>query len=1246
MKRTRKWLLGIGSALAVLVLAVAVLLAWLLYTPSGLRFALDRGVAMLHGEFAYGTASGTLAGEATLTGLRYHDAEGDRLRVKTATLALQPWALLGRRLHLRKAYLDGITLDLAPAQAASTSSGFSLRPPLAIVLDDAHLTHITVSENGKPTFTADSLDLAGTWTRRRIVLRHLALRAPVGSANLDGTLAFARGYRGQGKATFAWTEDGTHYAGTATAQSNGKTATAHATLRAPAPLQLDATLKLDKRHAWTVALNAPTFNARDLPALPASVKTLALNLRGAGDGAGGKLTGTLAANGHVVAIDPAQFHYSNGTLTLDPLRLRSPSMPGTATATGVVHVGATPMTAALDVAWSGVQLPADLVGQKLDTDGKVHLDGSAERFALRGALALGPPGKPSNLQVDIAGTPDSIRLKSLKLAQKNGGLDAHGSIALQPHVAWQLDAVATRFDPGAILAGWNGALDFNLATTGRITPQGPEGTLKLDRANGTLRGRSIAGSTADLTITPTNWLAGSAVLVAGNSRVKIDGRPGKAIDATLALNVASLNDWLPGASGKLDGQFHVKGIWPRLAVTGRLNGTGLADAGRSVATLQLTAAVPDISKPGGNLDLALGGVHASGLDFQHVTLQGNGTAAAHHLALVATGKPLSVTANVQGSWQASAKKWTGSLSGIELALHGMPAWRQQQASALTWHNGAATLAQLCLSAGTPRLCLSGSRGANGAIKAQYTLQHLPLQMLAGLAGGAAPLQATGELSGAGQVSIAASGTLGGNAALQASAGHIAFAATAGQPLLAWTGITANATAAGNRQQVSLHGALAGGGHLDGNVNVTGASHALSGTVSADLRSLAFISALSTEVANVKGTLTGSLQLGGTLAAPQFAGRIQTHGFSAELPRAGLKLSDGEFAVTGDPQGHLAITGQVTSGKGVLHVTGSTGLAANAPLQLAIKGNDVLVADIPAAHVVASPDLTITRSAGAFALTGSVVIPGAKLEVEKLPGQGPTQASPDVVIVDAPPAPPVSPLALDADIEVKLGNAVKVQGYGLDGTVHGQLAVRVRPGHTATGRGQISVSGKYQAYGQDLSIENGRVLFAGTRLDDPGLDIRAVRRIRTQDVTVGLSIRGTAQHPVLTVFSDPTMEQAEALSYLVTGRALNDLKSGEGNTLNTAAQALGGLAGDRLAKSIGSRLGLEAGVSSSEALGGSAFTAGKYLSPRLFLSYGVGLFTPGQVITLRYTINRFLQFEAENATTGNRASLNYRIEKPD
>jgi translocation and assembly module TamB len=99
-------------------------------------------------------------------------------------------------------------------------------------------------------------------------------------------------------------------------------------------------------------------------------------------------------------------------------------------------------------------------------------------------------------------------------------------------------------------------------------------------------------------------------------------------------------------------------------------------------------------------------------------------------------------------------------------------------------------------------------------------------------------------------------------------------------------------------------------------------------------------------------------------------------------------------------------------------------------------------------------------------------------------------------------------------------------------------------------------------------------------------------------------------------------------------------------VNSAAQALGSAAGNYLAKSIGSHLGLDdIGVASNAALGGSsAFTVGKYLSPRLYLSYGVGLFEPGEVVTLRYRLSHRWNFEAQSATTFNRASFNYRLEK--
>ncbi|HEU0276481.1 MAG TPA: translocation/assembly module TamB domain-containing protein [Rhodanobacteraceae bacterium] len=1244
MRRLRKWLLATGIVVGVPLVALAGTAAWLVYTPSGLRFALDRGVALMHGRFAYASASGTLAGTTTIDGLRYRDADGTRLEVAHASVELRPWALLARRLHIVKARIDGVTLDLAPSKPGTQTAAFPLRPPLTLALDDVALTRISVHGAGKPVFAADRLALAGVWSARRLVLRALALTAPAGHAELTGTLAIARGYRGQGTARFDWTGDGTRYAGAVSSQSDGMRARVEVTLGAPTRITARATIGLGAQHDWTLALAAPPFDARVLSTLPASLKTLALNLRGGGDARGGSLTGDVVVNGYTLNLDPATFRYANRVLSFDPLRVRSPQIAGTATVTGDVHLGAVPIGLALDVRWQGVSLPAGLVGQPLATQGDVRLGGTLARYTLKGALALGPSGRTANLTLDLAGTPRTLDVHALKLVQGRGGLDARGRIELAPQLSWKLEATAQHFDPGAILPSWSGDLGFALATAGTLGKNGPAATLQLGRASGTLRGRSIAGSRADLQIKPGNLLDGSATLVAGQSRIEAVGRGGARTDATLTLAVASLGDWLPGAAGSLAGRFRVTGAWPRLAVNGDLRGRALRVEGSHIDALALAASVPNIAQPGGTLELALQGVHAAGLELTALELKGSGTAKSQHVRLQARGPQLNAALALSGTWSAGTHRWSGTLDGIELAPHGLPTWHQQRPAAVRWQRGAFTLDRFCLGAGASRACATALRDARGALSVDYGLTALPLQLLAGLVPLEQPLRARGEISGTGRFTRTAAGAISGSGTLAVDAGDLAFAGNPGRPLLAWSRLDLEAGARGATQHVRLDGALDDGGAIHGEATISGPARALAGTLNVNLRNVAFIEALSTEAANVKGELAGSLELAGTLSAPRFQGRIATTDFSAELPRAGLKLRKGQFALTGDNEGRLAVTGQLTSGQGVLHFDGRAGLATGTTLDLSLRGTNVLVADIPAARVIASPDLAITRSGNTFHLTGTVTIPEARIEADKLPGQGPVHASPDVVIVDAPPAKPVTPLALQADMQIKLGDHVKVHGYGLDGSAHGQLAVHVEPGQTATGRGEIRISGKYQAYGQDLTIQQGRLLFAGTRLDNPGLDIRAVRSIRSQSVTVGLSIRGTAQRPVLTVFSDPAMEQAEALSYLVTGRPLNDLKSGEGDTLGTAAQALGGLAGDRIAKTIGTRLGLEAGVSSSEALGGSAFTAGKYLSPRLFLSYGVGLFTPGQVVTLRYTLNRFLQFEAENATTGTRASLNYRIEK--
>jgi translocation and assembly module TamB len=98
-------------------------------------------------------------------------------------------------------------------------------------------------------------------------------------------------------------------------------------------------------------------------------------------------------------------------------------------------------------------------------------------------------------------------------------------------------------------------------------------------------------------------------------------------------------------------------------------------------------------------------------------------------------------------------------------------------------------------------------------------------------------------------------------------------------------------------------------------------------------------------------------------------------------------------------------------------------------------------------------------------------------------------------------------------------------------------------------------------------------------------------------------------------------------------------------MQSAARSLGVAGGGLLAKSLGKRLGVdELSVKEDEMLGGAALTVGQYLSPRLYLSYGVGLFEPGDVITLRYKLSDELALQTQRGPEDTRAGIEYRIEK--
>ncbi len=209
-----------------------------------------------------------------------------------------------------------------------------------------------------------------------------------------------------------------------------------------------------------------------------------------------------------------------------------------------------------------------------------------------------------------------------------------------------------------------------------------------------------------------------------------------------------------------------------------------------------------------------------------------------------------------------------------------------------------------------------------------------------------------------------------------------------------------------------------------------------------------------------------------------------------------------------------------------------------------------------------------------------------------------------------------------------------------------------PAQVTTARGELNVSsGRYEAYGQKLEIERGRLLFAGGPVDNPGIDARAVRRLQQTtagaQVTVGVEVKGTLKSPELALFSDPAMGQSDTLSYLLFGRPADTANPAQGAAMAAAARALKLRGGEALAQRIGARFGIEEvdiqNVQTSTGAQDAALVLGKRLSPRLYVNYSIGLIEPVSVFRIRYELTKNWVLQAESGLNQG-ADLLYTIER--
>jgi translocation and assembly module TamB len=323
------------------------------------------------------------------------------------------------------------------------------------------------------------------------------------------------------------------------------------------------------------------------------------------------------------------------------------------------------------------------------------------------------------------------------------------------------------------------------------------------------------------------------------------------------------------------------------------------------------------------------------------------------------------------------------------------------------------------------------------------------------------------------------------------------------------------------------------------------------------------------------------------------------------------------------------------------------------INIALDGRDQpLLAVLPAfGRLRLAPDMTVLVTPSLLQVRGEVRVPWARLEVGELPPSA-VSPSPDEIIItrrdeerarrqaqraaeaaadepgeEAAEALARAGMAVDVQLNLRLGPDMQLSAYGLESGLSGTLEVRQQSGPVQLFGDVSLVDGRFRAYGQDLLIREGQLLFSGPP-DQPLLSFEAIRNPNvTQDgVIAGLRVTGTAAEPQLRVFSEPAMDEARALSYLLRGRAPDD-----SDTDGALTQALIGLTLGQTGGAVGaigeafgiSDLALETAGTGEE----SQVVVTGQLTDDLRISYGVGVFSPIAELTLRYTLWRNLYLQA-------------------
>lgn len=914
-----------------------------------------------------------------------------------------------------------------------------------------------------------------------------------------------------------------------------------------------------------------------------------------------------------------------------------------------------PMGAALPVGGVRVEAP------------RVEVSGDLGGYeALVGGRVVTEAFVPAEVRLRAAGDLAQLAWQSLKVRSSAGELSSSGRVRWGDEVSLIAALAVEGLDTGAFVEGLEGRLGGEARLEAAQSVEGWDFDVRGLEVAGDLMGYPLSLSAAVSGGSDLTFDIERLAFVQGENRLTASGGVSReAVDVVADVDLQALGSLVPGLEGRVEGALRAGGRPLRPEVGVDLVGEALAMGGARVGALSLEAVVSGLEDPAFDVSGSAREVGVAGGDLGAVEWGLEGRVSDHRVSLdVGGGDPgalvEALAVRFVGGLDEGGEMYGGRLEALSAVA---PSWGRLALEApvgveVALERGTVSLEPFCVrrvEGGV--LCLEAPLVASAAAgEARLSLDEVPLGVLEPwLPEGVEVLGGTGadlEMAwGDGGQAWEARLVVRGDAEVTALD---AFGRPVGLPGAEWEAVLeASEAAAEVRASLDLEGAgeVALAVVLEDPLNLAG----LGGDLVVEGVTLSPYAPLVGGLEGVSGELNGEVALGGTLKAPSLRGGVRLSGLSAGGPDLPVGLETGELLV--DLEGRSAsLGGFLGARQGRLEVSGQAAWPAVGPWSVGVDvdGSEapLLVSLPPFGELEAAPVLSVGVSPARLEVRGEVNLPWAVLEVGGLPASAEAPSEDEVIITarddeaaaerrggleasesEAVAALAAQGMALDVLVTIGLGERMQLSAYGLETGLGGALEVRQDSGGLQLFGDVSLVEGRFEAFGQDLRIRRGQILFSGPP-GLPTLDFEAIRNpeVTEDGVVAGLEVTGLADQPEVSIFSEPAMNEARALSYLLRGSAPEARGGGFDSALTTA---LIGMSIGRTGSTVGA-IGEAFGVSdlkldTAGSGEGSQVEVTGQLGDDLEVSYGVGIFSPIAELTLRYTLWRNLYVQAVSGT---------------